>query len=272
MKSNSLLSGVVAVLAASALVGCASGPAIDTSHTSVSQDSRVQFLILHFTAEDFARSLRILTKGPVSSHYLVSERQGETPPRIYQLVDESRRAYHAGVSSWKGATALNASSIGIEIVNLGPRKGPDGLEFQEFDPEQITLVIELVKKIVKEHAIKPERILGHSDIAPTRKNDPGPKFPWKRFADAGLIPWPDASLVQSRLAVYERELPPVRWFQDKLAQHGFAIPLSGEIDKATRDVIAAFQMKYRPARYDGTPDAETAAILETLLTQAVTGK
>jgi N-acetylmuramoyl-L-alanine amidase len=272
MKWNHSSFSVVAALASIALSGCASGPAIDTSHTSIGQDSRVQFLILHFTAEDFPRSLRILTRGPVSSHYLVSEREGDTPPRIYQLVDESKRAYHAGVSSWKGATALNASSIGIEIVNLGPRKGPNGLEFQDFDPEQITLVIELVRKIVKEHAIKPERILGHSDIAPTRKNDPGPKFPWKRFADAGLIPWPDASLVQSKLAAYERDLPPVRWFQDKLAQHGFAVPLSGEIDKATRDVIAAFQMKYRPARYDGTPDAETAAILDTLLTQPTASK
>lgn len=272
MKLKNSLAGVVVAFAVTVLAGCASGPAIDKTHTSVSQDSRVQFLILHFTAEDFPRSLRILTRGPVSSHYLVSERQGDTPPRIYQLVDESRRAYHAGVSSWKGATALNASSIGIEIVNLGPRKGTDGPEFQDFDPEQISLVIELVKKIVAEHAIKPERILGHSDIAPTRKNDPGPKFPWKRFAEAGLIPWPDASLVQSKLAGFERELPPVRWFQDKLAQHGFAIPLSGEIDKATRDVISAFQMKYRPARYDGTPDAETAAILDTLLTQAAAGK
>jgi N-acetylmuramoyl-L-alanine amidase len=245
---------------------------IDTRYSAVSQDSRVQFLILHFTAEDFPRSLRILTKGPVSSHYLVSERQGDAPPRIYQLVDESRRAYHAGVSSWKGATALNASSIGIEIVNLGPRKGPDGLEFHDFDPEQITLVIELVKQIMKAHAIKPERVLGHSDIAPTRKNDPGPKFPWKRFADAGLIPWPDATLVQAKLVNYERELPPVRWFQDKLAQHGFAVSASGELDKLTRDVIAAFQMKYRPALYDGTPDAETAAILDTLLTQPSSGK
>lgn len=260
------------VLAVAALAGCATGPAIDRSNTSVSQDSRVQFLILHFTAEDFPRSLRILTKGPVSSHYLVSEREGNTPPKIFQLVDESKRAYHAGVSSWKGTTALNASSIGIEIVNLGPRKGLNGLEFQDFDPEQITLVIELVKKIVAEHAIKPERILGHSDIAPTRKNDPGPKFPWKRFADAGLIPWPDAAQVQAKLPTYERELPPVRWFQDKLAQHGFAIPLSGEIDKPTTDVISAFQMKYRPARYDGAPDAETAAILDVLLSQAAASK
>jgi len=125
---------------------------------------------------------------------------------------------------------------------------------------------------VAEHAIRPDRILGHSDIAPTRKNDPGPRFPWKRFADAGVIPWPDASRVQEKLSVYERELPPVRWFQDKLAQHGFAVPASGEIDKTTRDVISAFQMKYRPERYDGTPDAETAAILDVLLAQAAAAR
>jgi N-acetylmuramoyl-L-alanine amidase len=241
---------------------------IDRSYTSVGQDSRVQYLIIHFTAEDFPRSLKILTQGAVSSHYLVSDRQGDTPPKVYQLVDESRRAYHAGVSSWKGATALNASSIGIEIVNLGGRRGPNGLRFQDFDPEQIDRVVELVKKIVATHAIRPDRILGHSDIAPTRKNDPGPKFPWKRLADEGLIPWPDAKAVAEKRAMYEVTLPPVRWFQEKLVQHGFTVPASGEQDKLTTDVLSAFQQKYRPERYDGLPDAETAAILEVLTTMA----
>ena len=110
-------------LAALLLGGCATGLKIDTTYTATSQDSRVQFLIIHFTTVDLPRSLNTLTQGPVSSHYLVSERQGDVPAKVYQLVDENRRAYHAGVSSWKGATALNASSIGIEIVNLGGQKG-----------------------------------------------------------------------------------------------------------------------------------------------------
>ncbi len=248
------------------LGGCATGLKIDSTYTAVSQDSRVQYLIIHFTAEDFPRSLKVLTQGPVSSHYLVTERQGDMPAKVFQLVDENRRAYHAGVSSWKGATLLNASSIGIEIVNLGGRRGPNGvgLKFQDFDPEQIDRVVELVKEIVVRHQIKPDRILGHSDIAPTRKNDPGPKFPWKRLADAGLIPWPDARAVAERKAAYELALPSVTWFQEKLAKHGFTLPATGEQDKLTTDVLSAFQQKYRPARFDGLPDAETAAILEVL--------
>ncbi len=252
------------------LSGCATNLKIDTTYTAVGQDSRVQYLIIHFTAEDFQKSLRVLTQGPVSSHYLVSDRQGDTPPKIYQLVDESRRAYHAGVSSWKGATALNASSIGIEIVNLGGRRGVNGvgLNFQDFDPEQIDRVVDLVKAIVARHQIKPDRILGHSDIAPTRKNDPGPKFPWKRLADEGLIPWPDARAVNEKKTAYGLALPSVTWFQEKLAKHGFTLPATGEQDKLTTDVMSAFQQKYRPARFDGLPDAETAAILEVLTSMA----
>jgi len=258
-------------VAALILGGCATGLKIDSSYTATSQDSRVQFLIIHFTAEDFSRSLKVLTQGPVSSHYLVTERQGDTPAKIYQLVDENRRAFHAGVSSWKGATALNASSIGIEIVNLGGRRGANGLglKFQDFDPEQIDRVVELVKDIVVRHQIKPDRILGHSDIAPTRKNDPGPKFPWKRLADVGMIAWPDANAVAERQAAYELALPSITWFQEKLLKHGFTLPATGEQDKLTTDVISAFQQKYRPARFDGLRDAETAAILEVLTSMPV---
>ena len=268
---NVKLSAVSALATAALLLGgCATGLKIDSTYTAKSQDSRVQFLIIHFTAENFERSLQVLTQGPVSSHYLVTERQGDTPAKIYQLVDENRRAFHAGVSSWKGATMLNASSIGIEIVNRGGRRGPNGvgLKFQDFDPEQIDRVVELVKQIVARHEIKPDRILGHSDIAPTRKNDPGPKFPWKRLADEGLIPWPDANAVAARMSAYELALPDVTWFQEKLVKHGFTLPATGEQDKLTTAVISAFQQKYRPARFDGLPDAETAAILDVLTSAA----
>ena len=262
----------VTMVAAVLLGGCATGLKINTTYTATSQDSRVQFLIIHFTTVNLPSSLKTLTQGPVSSHYLVSERQGSVPATVYQLVDENRRAYHAGVSSWKGATALNASSIGIEIVNLGGQKAANGLglNFQDFQAEQIDRVVELVKQIVVRHQIKPERILGHSDIAPTRKNDPGPKFPWKRLADEGLIPWPDAKAVAERKAAYDLTLPNVTWFQEKLVKHGFALPATGEQDKLTTDIISAFQQKYRPARFDGLPDAETAAILEVLTFAAPT--
>jgi N-acetylmuramoyl-L-alanine amidase len=254
--TKTLLALLLALLAA----GCATGPAIDRSYASASQDSRAQYLILHFTYGDWDSSLKVLTEGPVSSHYLVRD----DPVRIYGLVDESRRAYHAGVSAWKGQTALNAASIGIEIVNAGNRLAAEGIAWQDYPKAQVDAVIDLVKWIVKRHEIRPDRILGHSDIAPLRKVDPGPKFPWKRLADEGLIPWPDERRVSERRAAYEAALPGVDWFQSRLAEHGFAVPQTAELDVATQKVIAAFQMKYRPARFDGVPDAETAAILDVM--------
>lgn len=242
------------------LAGCATGPVIDRTYTAVAQDSRAQFLILHYTAQDFPTSLKTLTEQAVSAHYLVRD----DPPTIYQLVDESRRAYQAGVSSWKGQTQLNAASIGIEIVNLGYRDTPGGRIYFNFPEAQIDAVIALVKKIVAEHRIPADRVLGHSDIAPQRKPDPGPRFPWKRFADAGLVVWPDANIVAIKKAEFELQPPGVDWYQQKLAKIGYAIPLNGELDEATRNVIGAFQMKYRPSLFDGMPDAETAAMIEAL--------
>lgn len=259
MKKLLLVFGIVF------LIGCA-GPPIDNRYTAMSQDSRVQFLILHYTAGDFPGSLKILTEGPVSSHYLVDI----DPPTVYRLVSENRRAFHAGVSYWKGNSPLNASSIGIEIVNQGYIDTPEGRVWFDYPKEQIDVVIALVKKIVTQHGIKPDHILGHSDIAPQRKTDPGPRFPWKRLADEGLIVWPDAAQVAQKQRAYEQQLPNIEWFQKKLAQHGFAVPLNAELDEATRNVLSAFQMKYRPARFDGMPDAETAALLE-VLTSAVDG-
>lgn len=242
------------------LAGCAT-PYIDRTYTAKSQDSRVQFLILHYTAGHFAGSLKTLVDGPVSSHYLVND----DPPTIYQLVDENRRSYHAGVSYWKGSSALNAASVGIEIVGLGYVNTPQGRVWPDYPQAQMDAVIALSKKIIREHNIRPDRVLGHSDIAPTRKTDPGPRFPWKRFAEEGLIVWPDASLVAQRRLVYEQELPDVEWFQVMLEKHGFAVPRNGEYDEVTRSVIGAFQMKYRPAKFDGEMDAETAALLDVIV-------
>jgi len=247
------------------LAACSSGPPLQIDSStwrSQGHDSRVQFLILHYTDEDMAGSAKILTTTDVSSHYLVSD---ESPPRIYRLVDEDQRAWHAGVSAWGPYGGLNAASIGIEIVNRGGRRQPDGsLQFTPYAPEQIERVVALVKDIVQRHQIRPERVLGHSDIAPQRKIDPGPLFPWQRLAAEGLVLWPDAALLAEALPRYAAALPDVAWFQQALARHGFRVPLHGQLDEPTRRVLSAFQMKYRPARYDGQPDAETAALLHAL--------
>ena len=235
-------------------------PPIDYSYRAKSQDSRAQFLILHYTWGDHEGSLKVLTEGPVSSHYRVRDH----PVEVYALVDESRRAFHAGVSSWKGQTALNASSIGIEIVNAGDRLAPQGIAWQPYPPAQVDAVVDLVKWIVKRHGIRPDRILGHAEIAPHRKSDPGPLFPWKRLADEGLVTWPDERRVAERKSAHAAALPDVAWFQRKLKAHGFEVAAHGRLDAETRRVLAVFQMRYRPADFSGTPDAETAAILEVL--------
>lgn len=241
------------------LAGCATQ--FDTTYSAVSQGSRVRYLIIHYTALDLPTSIRVLTQQEVSSHYLVSDQPNS---RIYLLVDESRRSNHAGVSSWKGNTNLNPSSIGIEIVNLGFTKTENGPVYYSFPQHQVDKVVELVRQITQRHGISPDRVLGHSDIAPQRKQDPGPLFPWKQLADAGLVLWPDAQLVAERRPGFELLLPDVAWFQKRLETHGFAVPQTGVLDEPTRTVIAAFQMKYRNSNYDGNPDGETAAILDVL--------
>ena len=260
--AHRLLSPLFALGLVLGLAGCAGGPAIDTRHSAQAQDSRVQFLVLHFTDANFEDALKILTGPRVSAHYLLSD---ETPPRIYRLVDESRRAWHAGDSFWQGHAMLNAGSIGIEIVNAGPQRQADGsTTFAPYPAAQIDALIALVRDIAARHRIRPDRILGHSDIAPQRKVDPGPAFPWQRLADAGLMRWPDAGSVAAQRAVYDAQLPDLAWFQQALASHGFQVPASGLLDAQTQRVIGAFQMKYRPARHDGVPDAETAALLQVL--------
>ncbi|MFZ6047993.1 N-acetylmuramoyl-L-alanine amidase [Pseudomonas sp. CR3202] len=242
------------------LGGCAGGLLIDDSHRSVSQSSRVQYVVLHYTSTDSESSLRLLTRDGVSSHYLIAD----DPAKIYRLVDENRRAWHAGESEWKGRTWLNASTIGIELVNEGYSDGPGGRVYQPYSEAQIDALILLLKDIVQRHNLPLGSIIGHSDVAPQRKVDPGPLFPWKRLADAGLVPWPDARAVAREQARFAVALPTIGWFQQQLARQGYTTPQTGVLDKATRNVIAAFQMKYRQRLYDGQPDAETAALLLVL--------
>jgi N-acetylmuramoyl-L-alanine amidase len=247
-----------------ALSGCASqtpGLAIDTQHRSVSQDSRVLFLVIHYTQANFELSMKILARGGLSVHYLLSD---ETPPRIYRLVDESQRAYHAGFSRWQRQGDLNAMSIGIEIVHPGVLPEEGGERFVPYREDQIAALIPLVQDIVQRHQIRPDRVVGHSDIAPGRKVDPGPLFPWKRLADLGLVAWPDPQRVSAALPGFQRQLPNHLWFQQALARIGYEVPTHGEWDEATRRVMVAFQMRYRPSRYDGVADAESAALIQAL--------
>src|SRR5690606_33849346 len=129
---------------------------------------------------------------------------------------------------------------------------------------QIELLIKLLKDIRQRHQLPIDSIVGHSDVAPQRKVDPGPLFPWHRLAAAGLIRWPDAAAVQQQQRLFAAAVPDARWFQQQLRFNGFVVPDSGLWDEATRNVLAAFQMKYRPGRHDGAPDAQSAALLAVL--------
>lgn len=243
------------------------------TQTSPNQDSRVQYLVLHYTQIDDASSLLELTRpaSQVSAHYLLSRDEKGGKPTLYALVPESQRAWHAGRSHWQGAQALNAASIGIEIVNLGYDTADSQLplnqrRWQPYTEGQLRALAELLKELSARYHIKPSRILGHSDIAPGRKVDPGPHFPWQRlYAEYGLGIWPDEARVQ---ALMSQQNPPqltIADIQQMLVRFGYKLDVTGELDDATRTVITAFQLHFRPRLCDGHPDAETLARLQSLL-------
>jgi N-acetylmuramoyl-L-alanine amidase len=260
-----LMLGLVGLVGlAGLLTGCATpGLRIDHSLSTPDQASRVRYLILHYTVSDTPRSIRIFTAQAgteVSVHYLLTD---QAPPVIYHIVDESRAAYQAGADSgWKSDRSLNLTSIGIEIVNPGWVDGPGGRSWTPFPERQIDALIPLIKDIMARHHIRPENVLGHSDIAPQRKQDPGVLFPWQRLVAEGIVPWPDMAVVAAKRVDHAQALPDIAWFQRRLATIGYVVPQDGLDGAATRNVLTAFQTRYRPANIDGVPDAETAALLD----------
>lgn len=247
------------------LGGCTRSPEINDRYQSVNHDSRVQYVILHYTSSGFDRALQHLTRGAVSSHYLISEQ-----PEIYRLVDEDRRAWHVGESSWQGRTWLNGSSVGIEIVHPGYTDTPEGRVWHPWPADQIEALIPLLQDILQRHQLDPDRVLGHSDVAPQRKVDPGPLFPWRQLAEAGVAIWPDTARVAQHERILAARVPPVQWFDETLQAFGYSLAPSttdptATPERARRNVIAAFQMRFRPALHDGLADSETAAILAALV-------
>nr|WP_061163776.1 N-acetylmuramoyl-L-alanine amidase [Caballeronia temeraria] len=266
--------GLAAAISACLLTACTTtqidrGTYIaDTRYHAKNSDSRIRFLVMHYTEIDEAGSLAVLTGDQVSVHYVVPDvpRIENGEPVVYQLVPEDKRAWHAGLSSWQGATELNASSIGIENVNLGPI-GPlsDG-KWQPYPPAQVDALIKLSRDIVARYAIAPTRVVGHSDIAPQRKIDPGPLFPWHALYDAGVGAWPDDATVAAHLAGRDPKAPcDVRALQDKLKRYGYDVATDGVLDDKTRRVFSAFQMHFRPSDYAGNADAQSDAIAQALL-------
>ncbi len=216
-------------------------------------------ILLHYTGMRSAEAaLRRLCEpsARVSSHYVVME-DGE----IYQLVPESERAWHAGISSWEGETDINSRSIGIEISNPGHDLG-----YPDFPDAQVAAVVALCRDVMARRHIPAARVLAHSDVAPARKPDPGEKFPWRRLADAGIGLW-----VEPTEIVPGPELDPgdqselVTRMQNEFRQFGYDLAASGTFDQATEQVVIAFQRHFRPARVDGILDYSTYETLKRLL-------
>lgn len=242
---------------------------------SENYDSRVKYLVIHYTSESLEDSINLLTTKtnyPVSSHYLIAE-----DGQIYQLVSETKRAWHAGKSYWRGERGLNDTSIGIEIVNKSGCAMPmeklitfyeilEYCSFNEYPKVQINKVIQLSKEIIARHPrIKPFNIVAHSDIAPIRKIDPGPLFPWKYLADQGIGAWYDQNDYISFQEIFSKKLPDLKLLQEKLRVYGYEIEPSGANDFQSMSAIRSFQLHFRPKKYDGFFDVETAAILYALL-------
>ncbi|CAN5863722.1 hypothetical protein BH11PSE3_BH11PSE3_30440 [soil metagenome] len=212
-------------------------------------DGVVDVLVLHYTELPLAESLAILTDDQralrVSAHYVLAE-----DGSLYRLVPEERAAWHAGRSHWRGRDALNGTSIGIEIVNLhGDR--------HDYPEAQIAALAELCHGVIARHpAIVARNVVGHSDVAPKRKIDPGLRFPWATLAAHGIGLWPRTGA-----------RPLDGDMQVALRRFGYPPASDGAADITTADIVAAFQRRFRPAQDDGVADGETRALLADLLDQ-----
>ncbi len=205
----------------------------------------VDILLLHYTGMVSAEAALARLCDPaakVSAHYCVEE-----DGTVWRLVAEDARAWHAGVGLWAGASDINARSIGIELVNPGHEFG-----YRAFPEAQIAALIALCREVLERHSIPPARVLGHSDVAPLRKDDPGELFPWARLATADIGLWPgDAVPVP---------VPPRREAKRQLAKLGY-----GYLKDDFAAVVRAFQRHFRPEAVTGTLDAVTAGRLAALL-------
>jgi N-acetylmuramoyl-L-alanine amidase len=216
-------------------------------------------LLLHYTgmptAEDALQRLTT-ADSKVSAHYLVHE-----DGSIIQMVPEARRAWHAGLASWEGETDINAKSIGVEVVNPGHEYG-----YRPFPEAQVQAVAALSRHICERHALRPDRVLAHSDVAPRRKMDPGELFPWSRLFAEGAGCWVEpAPIVGGRFLSEGDQGEPVEALQSMLALYGYGVDITGRFDAATAAVVTAFQRHFRPARVDGVADTSTVVTLRNLL-------
>ncbi|MGI2298519.1 N-acetylmuramoyl-L-alanine amidase [Candidatus Cardinium hertigii] len=238
---------------------------IDYSHPSPNCNQRISTLVMHYTALDLEESLSVLTDASqsrrVSAHYLVPKTALDGQRKVFNLVPDHKRSWHAGVSEWRKRTNLNDTAIGIEIVNLGYKDENGKRIWEPFPDYQIETIILLAKQIVKDYTINPTNVVGHADIAPGRKQDPGPLFPWKKLYENGVGAFYDAS----ELDLTQQTNIDIEQLQKDLNTYGYFINITGTLDNDTRNALTSFQMHFRPSNYSGEPDIETVAILKNLI-------
>lgn len=259
---------------------------ISRQFSTANYNSRVRFIVLHYTAGNWQQSLQALTEqGPtqVSAHYLIPQRGDSSYPageplRIYQLLDDQQRAWHAGDGRWEDRLNVNDVSIGIELVNHGWCYPADQPQQQvplcltpDFDPAQLELLADLLKQLLARYPdVSPTRIVAHSDIAPARKQDPGSRFPWQWLASQGMGAWYDDSVVQQYWRALQApgyQLPDIRLIQRALARYGYGIAVTGQYDAQTRLHLLAFQRHFVPDLVSGEADIKTIAVLWALLSK-----
>lgn len=236
------------------------------SHPSPNCDARslerpVDILMMHYTgmqnAED-ALSRMCDASSQVSAHYMIDE-----DGTVYQLVKEHMRAWHAGISCWKGWASLNHTSLGIELVNPGHEWG-----YRAFTEAQMRSLVILSKDILSRYDIPPENVVGHSDVAPTRKEDPGELFDWPRLAREGIGLWPEIGKIRQAdtilISPYE-EGTHVAFMQQRLATYGYHIRVDGYYGPKTESVVKAFKRHFVPSKVNTQWDKAADATLDALL-------
>ncbi|MEI6895413.1 MAG: penicillin binding protein PBP4B [Colwellia sp.] len=254
---------------------------------SKNQGQRIKFLIMHYTAVDYQGSVEeLVNNNRVSSHYLLPESHDksyfEDELKVLKLVNEDKLAWHAGKSYWQGRRSINDQSIGIEIVNvpicerLNKEKnrliqGQDIASEQmcfypDYDPKQIELLVELSKQILKNNpGISPTHIVGHSDITPERKGDPGPRFPWHQLYKEGIGAWYEQETVIKYWQLFQQQLPNIGLVQKALNDYGYGIIETGEFDSQTQAVLHAFQTHFIPWNITDSLDEQTVSTLFALV-------
>ena len=214
----------------------------------------IQYLIIHYTGMQSARVSMKRLKNPnskVSCHYLI-DRNGQ----IYKMIDDANIAWHAGKSKWKNIKNLNKYSIGIEIQNKG-----HFINYQNFPKKQISSLIVLIKSLLKKYKIKKNNVLGHSDIAPLRKKDPGEKFPWNFLSSKGVAIWyPKFKLKKKEIKSKVKR----RMFFKNVHKIGYRFFSLSQKSKRDRKIIMAFQRRFLPKEVNGKITDKTLKISQLL--------